>query len=212
MQMDYGNSHRKKEGQGKAEKADKQVAKVISGEVIVKKKPFIRKVKDTFVAADFGSVGRYLIGDVLIPAVKNMLVDAGKQGIDRVIWGDRAVQRQRYGPGPRITYQTPISRPYTGSPNQRNAPPIQIGPRVSSRSSRDDIILSSREEAQNVLERLGDVIDTFEFATVADLKDLLGLEATHVDNKWGWVYVGDAAVRQVREGFLLDLPPENPID
>lgn len=62
-----------------------------------------------------------------------------------------------------------------------------------------------------VLERLNDIIDRYEVASVADLHELVGLPTTHVDNKWGWENVRYAEVRQIREGFLLDLPPAMPI-
>lgn len=82
-----------------------------------------------------------------------------------------------------------------------------------SRQARDDVvILATRSEAELVLERLGDIIDKFEVASVGDLHDLLGLPQTHVDQKWGWTYVGDASIRQVREGYLLDLPLAAPIE
>jgi hypothetical protein len=43
------------------------------------------------------------------------------------------------------------------------------------------------------------------------LKELLGLESNPVDNKWGWPFLTDASVVAVRDGFILDLPPEEPI-
>jgi hypothetical protein len=69
----------------------------------------------------------------------------------------------------------------------------------------------SREEAENVIERLGDIIDVYKVATVADLHSLCDLPSTYIDNKWGWQALNYASVRQIREGFLLDLPPAEPI-
>lgn len=74
------------------------------------------------------------------------------------------------------------------------------------------MILVSRDEAQLVLDTLIDIIDTYEFASVADLYDLAGLPTTYVDNKWGWGSLQYAEVRQVREGYLLDLPNVEPIE
>ena len=69
------------------------------------------------------------------------------------------------------------------------------------------MILASREEAELVLERLLDIISKYEVASLADLYDLTGLPSSHVDNKWGWTYLNNTEIRQVRDGYLLDLPP-----
>jgi len=69
-----------------------------------------------------------------------------------------------------------------------------------------EIILISREDAETVLERLVDIIDKYDVASVADLHDLVGLPTTYVDNKWGWTNLAQVDIRQIREGFLIDLP------
>lgn len=206
--MDYqGNSKKSKEVQLKP---DKKVEKVVTGEVKTKAKPLGRKVKDVFVSADFRSVATYVAADVLLPALRNMIVDASTKGIERMMYGESASRRRGYsGSGPRVTYNNPISRnsQYVGSgPGSRHIP----DPRVR-RASQDDLILSSREEAEQVLSMLNDIIDQYEQASVADLNDLVGLPTSHVDNKWGWSYLGNADVRQLRDGYLINLPPAEPI-
>ena len=58
---------------------------------------------------------------------------------------------------------------------------------------------------------MNDIIDQFEVASVADLNDLVGFPTSYTDNKWGWIYLGDVQIRQVREGYLIDLPSPEPI-
>lgn len=70
----------------------------------------------------------------------------------------------------------------------------------------DEIILESRAEAETVLERLIDTIDTFDVATVSDLYDLVGISGSFVDSQWGWTDLRDASLRRVRDGYLLNLP------
>lgn len=73
------------------------------------------------------------------------------------------------------------------------------------------IILSTRDEAERVLEQLMLIIDKYEVTSIADLRELVGLPTTHVDQKWGWDRLNDVVIRQVREGYLLDLPPADQI-
>lgn len=209
--MDYtGNSHK---GRGQREPGEvpppKNLEKVVSGDVKIQKRGIGRKIRDLFVEADLRSVIRYVASDVLIPAARNMIVDGAAKGVDRLVYGESTMRRRGYGGGgPRVTYNNPINRGYRDA-SSRMAPAVTSGPR--SRHARDDFILSTREEAETVLERLNDIIDNYEVVSVGDLNELVGLPSSHVDNKWGWVFLGDVQIRQIREGYLIDLPPAEPI-
>lgn len=203
--MDYQSNSKK----SKSPEKTKEVEKVVTGEVVSKPKPIGRKFKDIFITADFGSVVTYVGQEVLIPAARNMIVDTFTKGIERMMYGDTRPRHRRsyssYDRGPRVTYNSPVSRSAYREPSTR--PPAGIERRRDSR----DIILSSRDEAELVIERLNDICDSYDVASVADLHDLVGLPTTHVDNKWGWSDVTSASVHQVREGYLLDLPPAEAI-
>jgi hypothetical protein len=76
----------------------------------------------------------------------------------------------------------------------------------------DEIVLNSRVEAEEVIDRLYDVVSRYESASVADLYELVGLSSTHTDHKWGWTDIRGAGVQRVRDGYLLDLPSPEPLD
>jgi hypothetical protein len=69
------------------------------------------------------------------------------------------------------------------------------------------VIVGTREEAELVIERLIDVLDKYDVVSLAALYELLGLETSYIDNKWGWTNLSSAQVRQIRQGYLLELPP-----
>jgi hypothetical protein len=75
----------------------------------------------------------------------------------------------------------------------------------------DEIVLSSRREAEDVIDRLFDLVGQYGSATVSDLYELVGLPSTHTDNKWGWEDARGAGVTRVRNGYLLDLPEPEPL-
>lgn len=210
--QDYQSNSRKLRAEPEPTPA-KNVEKVVVGEVVARKKSFGRRFKDLFIEADFKSVIRYVGSDVLLPAARNMIVDGATRGVERMMYGESAIRRRNYGPGPRITYNNPINRGYRDvhDVTSRRAPAVSPEPR--SRQVREDFILSSREEAEIVLERMNDIIDNYEVVSVADLNDLVGFPTNNsVDNKWGWLYLADVKVRQVREGYLIDFPPAEPIN
>lgn len=203
--MDYqANSDKSKE-----QRPEKKIEKVTVNEVLVPKKPLGRKFKDLFIEADFKSVALYVFMDVLIPAAKDTIVDSARKGVERLVYGESAIRRRNLGPGQRVTYQSPINRGYSGV--ARNAPELNRGPRAAQRNTREEFILASKEEAELVIERMNDLIDTYEVASVADLSELVGLPTSHIDNKWGWTSIGNAQVQQIREGYIIDLPPAEPI-
>jgi hypothetical protein len=208
--VDYqSNSKKAKQGE---QKPEKDIQPVVTGQVIVQKRSLGRKFRDLFIEADIKSVMRYVVSDVLLPAARNTIVDASTKGIERMMYGESAIRRRNWGTGPRITtYNSPINRGYRDGVPPRNAPPVTPGPRTL-RNARDDFILSSREEGELLIERMQDILDTYEVVSVADLNALVGFPTSHIDNKWGWHQLGDVQVRQVREGFLVDLPQAEPID
>jgi hypothetical protein len=90
-------------------------------------------------------------------------------------------------------------------------------PRTLSRGSRarhsfDEIVIQSRPEAEEVLDRLYDLISKYELARVSDLYSLTGFESSHTDYKWGWTELTGSGVSRVRSGgYLLDLPEPEPL-
>jgi len=199
MQDYQGNSKKDKEP-----KPAKNVEKVVVGEVTVVKKSLGRKFKDIFIAADPKNTLRFVAAEVLLPAARNMVVDASTKGIERMMYGDSAVRRRDYGSsGTRYSYNNPINR----GPRETIHPRSADRPARSNRRAVDDLILASREDAEGVVERMNDIIDNYDAVSVADLNELIGEPISHVDNKWGWTRLGNVRIQQIREGYLLDLPP-----
>lgn len=186
----------------------KNIERVVA-EVIIPKKSIGRKIHDLFIASNFKTAAKYVALSVLLPAAKNMLFESVNKGSEQLIYGDASVRRRGPGQGSYTTYNSPVNRAFGGSPIH-HAPVISPDPRVP-RLGRTDFLLSTREEAETVLENMYDLISTYEIASVADLNELVGLPTTHVDNKWGWANLSGTQIRQIREGFLIDLPPAEPI-
>lgn len=71
----------------------------------------------------------------------------------------------------------------------------------------DQIIIGSRQEAEEVLDRMYDLISRYDAASVADLYELTGIESAHSDYKWGWDNLRGSSVGRVKGGgYLLELP------
>ena len=208
------NSNKSREARIENPSKEKVEKVVLTGEVIKKKKSLGRKFKDVFVGADARSVISYVVAEVLLPAAKNMIVDASSKGVERMMYGDvNPLGRRIYNTTgrPRVSYNAirpegyrdPYTRPPIGLSATRREQPTRL------QYPRDDseIIISSKEEAEAVLDRMSDILQVYNVVSVADLYDLIGIPSTHIDNKWGWSSLYGLKTRQVREGFLLELPP-----
>lgn len=208
--MDYPtNSHKQK----KEEKVEpkKKVEQVTRGEVTRRKKPLGKRMAETFVGGDTKGVWSYVLLDVLVPAAKDMVSDAVSTGVERMLFGDnyRGGRRPR-GSGRPPSY-TSYNR-YSPMGGREREEPRALSRRGRASHDFDEIILETRVEAEEVVDRLFDLVSRYEMATVADLYDLVGVSGSYTDDKWGWTDIRGAGVTRVRNGYLLDLPRPEPLD
>lgn len=206
--MNYpGNSHKSRDESSKVE-VRKKVTRVTKSTPIQRKKPLGRRVAETFTGEDTRTVGQYILFDVLVPAAKAMISDAVSQGAERLLFGDSRPTSSR---SPRKGNYTPYNR-VSGGRSFDSSGSRELSRRGRSVHDFDEIVLESRGEAEEVLERLTDLIDNYDIATVSDLYDLVGITGSFTDDKWGWTNLRGAGVRRIREGYLLELPKTSPID
>ena len=130
-----------------------------------------------------------------------------KEGFERFLFGD--TRRTRSGrPGG--------SRGYTNysqfSSGRKTETRREMSPRARANHDFDDIVLQTRTEAETVLDRMIDLMDQFDVVAVSDLMGLVGITPNYTDEKWGWYSLKGASVSRIRDGYLLDLPPTEPID
>lgn len=176
--------------------------KVVSGKVIRKKRS-----KASTISKTMGEIMSTIFTDVLMPAAKDMFFDAVTQGTERAIYGDttpRRSSRPSQQPQNRLKQNHINYNRYSG-PNTR---PERMKHPVSRgyRNGFDDTIFESRREAEDVLDRMYDLISEFDYATVGDFYSLIGTRPSPIDRNWGWTDLGGSDIRKTRDGFVLSLP------
>lgn len=201
--MNYAsNSHKTRELKQKETIADKKIEKVINGKARSKKKSEMKKFADVFITEDVNDVKSYILMDVLVPAIKKAVSDIIVNGIDMLLYGETGYRKDSNKS--RVSY-----RSYYDRPDRRD--------REESRRRRtsydyDDIILDTRGEAEEVLTKMDDLIDTYGIVSVADLYELVGIDGNYTDNKYGWTDLRNANVVRLRDGYMLKLPKALPIN
>jgi len=190
---------------------EKNITPVTTG-ATRRRKSLRKQFSETFVAGDARTAFRYVIFDVLLPAAKDTIVEAGSQGIEKLIFGDsrrRGATPPYSGPTGHISYNR-YSSSMGGS--RLAGPQRAISRQARARHNFDEIVLDQRAEAEEVIDRLFELVSRYESASVADLYELVGLSSTHTDHKWGWTDLMGAGVSRIRGGYLLDLPEPEPLD
>lgn len=193
-------------------KEPKKVDKVVEGEVLRRKKPLGKRFAETFVGGDAKSVWHYVLFDVLIPAAKDTAADAVSQGIEKMLFGEARSASRRGGSRPSTAGGYVSYNRYAPSTVTRREEPRAVSRRARASHDFDEIIIPTRGEAEEVVDRLFDLVSRYEVATVADLYELVGVTGSYTDDKWGWTDIRGAGVSRVRDGYLLNLPRPEPID
>lgn len=189
-------------------KEDKKIERVTHSDPIRRKKSLGRKFKEVFFGGDARTTGQFIIYSVLIPAAKDMIVEAGREGVEKLVRGDSYRRRNAPSSGPRgyVSYNR-----YGMDRRATSEPPRPLSSRARARHDFDEIVLNTRAEAEEVIERLFDIVNRYDSVTVSDLYELVGVRSTHVDHKWGWTDLRGAGVVRVKDGYLLELPDIQPL-
>lgn len=196
------NSHKYKEEQNDAKKKP-ALEKVVRGPVKVKKKNGLHKFADNLISEDAGNVGSYIFSDVLIPAAKKLVIDIVTDGINMLLNGGTG-RSGRSTNAPYVSYRSFSDRRDDRRPTDT---------RTRSRYSYEDLGFRSRGEAEEVLRRMDEIVDTYRMVSVADLYDLAGVSGEHTDNKYGWTDISSARVVRTMDGdYVIKLPRALPID
>ena len=217
---DYAsNSHRSKEGgTGDSQRERPRIEKITDAEIVKRRKGPWRSIKGIIVAGDMSHVGQYLWIEWIVPGIRNLLFNTIEQAAEKTIFGDRrpgpyhrptsspsqalGIGRERGSVVNYVPYSD-MSRGY--SPDPRGMPQLQQPMVVmDERGYR----IRSKEKAVETLNAMAFVIDRYEVVTVADLHDMLDLPSTPMENRWGWIDVRDARIRQLPRdaGWMLELP------
>lgn len=205
-----GNSNK---GKTPEPKVRPEIVKIVSTDV-VRKKPLGRKIRESFMGDDAQSVGSFILFDVVIPAAKSLILDMFTQGLERSLYGDSHGRSKlggsRGGNGGRTSYQ----KMYNGVVDSRGQRDDrrELSHQQRSEHNFDDVILANRGEAEEVLERLQDLVNDYDQAAVADLYSMIGVTPSYTDNKWGWTDIRGSRIDVVRGGYLIVLPRTTQLD
>ena len=166
-------------------------------------------------------VGHYLNHEIVIPAIKDIVVNSISSGVQMMMYGtdngrpnSMANQYQRptagrpyYSSQPRTNYQAPQAGPVQNDQ--------YIKPNRSNQAKSEDIAIADRNQALEVLAHMEEDSLTYGVVTLAEFYDLVGVDSSYTDNNFGWTYEmvhHDGRVAALpRGGYVIVLPDMIPV-
>lgn len=172
---------------------EKKVEKITQGAVRTRKKSVGKKMRDIFINEDANTIKSYILMDVIIPEIKEVIMET----VNVILFGGTKPGRKK-GNNSYVSYSS------YSSPSYKQSKQVEKRNTVN---DFNDVIFESRGEAEEVLSALIDVIEDYESATVADLYDLVGITGNFTDNKYGWHDLTNSSVSRARGGgYIINLP------
>lgn len=193
------NSHKSKEEQMNDLPSEKKIGKVVTGSTKTKKKNGIQKITDVFVPDDVENVKSYIFEDIIVPAIKDILLDTVKTllGVNGRTGKNTTASKVSY-------------RSYYDKENDRRDYSAR---KVRTGYDYDNIVFESRGDAEAVLDAMNDIITQFGVVSIGDLYDLADMSVDNYTlNKYGWTDIRSATVNRVRDGYMLKLPKALPLN
>lgn len=222
-----GNSHASKivrlpipdDEEKKTEEKEEPLHKIAEGRAIVRNKTLGERFKNVFTSGS-GSIVDHLIEQIIVPTitatVREMIMTIVAQvghgiqqsveyrmgGPNRSPAGSYRPNAYRNGPISYNRYANGGGMSEFAARHRDTLPPYQ--PRRSNVVK--DVILPTREEAEEILGELEGVIERHGHCTVGDLYSIVNFPTTSTDEYWGWVDLRRAYTSAERDGYLLRLP------
>lgn len=199
-----------KSNSNKSKEKEKLTPIVSKAGVVSTKKTLGDKVAEVFIEEDLNEVKSYILQDVIIPGIKNTILDV----MEMIFFGGtRGRARNSSGNSREKVSYASYYKSESNRRSQRNDRDQQKS-RPSSNEKVDytHIVLRNRSEAEDVVDKMCRRISEYGSASIADLFDLLDITGNYQDNNWGWTNERDIGLRRVSAGYLIDVAEAQPLD
>jgi len=178
----------------------KEVSKVTKGKVKTAEKSTLKKFGDAFLEDDIQDIKTYVVSDVIIPAIKNLIFDSFIGSLEMMLFGSASHSRSRKGGNNGSSTYVSYNK-FSNNRGSRTA-----DSRNSDRLDYQGIVFEERADAEEVLDTLRNLIEDYGQATIGDLYDAAGMTPDNNFSKneeYGWTDLGRAQVKYGRDGYLI---------
>jgi len=200
-----------------ADEKEKRLEPVVDQTYLVKRNSTRSAVK-TFFPESLASVGNYIVKDILIPAVKNLLDDTISKGTHALLWGNSSGVSRSRSREDSVSYERYYKKPSTQSQLSSSS---RLNKKYTSVYDYADVEFTSMGKAEKVLMNMRAAINRYKVCSVRDMYDLAETMdengkpvGSPADARYGWYSLAEDEARVVSSGgkWYLDLPKAVPLD
>ena len=186
------------------EERKETIQPVVKANVRRKKKSGLKKVANILLAEDIEDAKARLIGDVVIPAIRQAIHDIFDRGSDLMFFGQDSKNGKPRAS--RVSYKD-----YYDS-DKKTLERYKTPPKTL---EYNDVIFDSRSEAEEVLFKMDELIEVYGSASVADFYEFAGITGDYPANSYGWTDIRSAHIDRVRDngeyGYTIVFPRARPL-
>lgn len=203
------NSNLSKMKEKKVEEKKEIEMPVMREKAIKKKRNFIQKMGDSFIAEDAENVGSYILQYVVIPSIKDIITSVVKNGIDIIFYGGARPSSNRLYRDNGRTYVNYGDRYRTNEAYGRSERK-EISRRDRASHNCSAVEFQNKEDAEDALNTVLEYLDQYKEVGVNIFYEAAGVETEWTDNGFGWTSdskFNEVQIRQLRNGnWIIDLP------
>lgn len=170
----------------------------------IAQKTFRQELKDAFISPEVHDVKRYIVFDVVIPAVKQTFRNLIVNTLDMSLFGSVRAN-QKPGQQGNTTY-VQYDRAYN-SQNDYTKPKKAAGSYIRV-NELNRIVFEDKNDAIEVLNYLFSNIEEYNVASVADFISAAKQDVVSIHHKWGWYDLKGSSVEELPDGrgYWISMP------
>lgn len=216
--MEYpSNSFKSKEEVEEKETQAYEVKPIVKGSI--KEKKGLSKVKSLFIADGSKGIGEYIISDVLVPVIKNLIIDITMGSLTRLF----GQESYNYGQYRSSSSRDGNMRPYYSTsyergraerePQERSAyGPVEILVRFDdvARAYPDLQDYQIRNKTQELVEKSLDelryICERYNVVKLSEFYEIFDQRSEYTAEKYGWSSLRDVKVYKNMDGYIVSMP------
>lgn len=204
--MDYGsNSHKSKELEAKKEEniPEQKLEKIVTKNVTMKRN-IVNRVLSLFFETDIDTVKDYVIQDVFIPKIKELVYSLATDGLNMWMFQGKKPSGTRINSSSSIT---PVRVSYNKYYDQGKVEEQKLSVRPKPWFDSKEVIFDNRSDAEEVLDTLKDILERCDAVSILDFADLTGLDLKWTGTKYGWTNLNNTSIEPAPGGgYYIKLP------
>lgn len=165
-----------------------------------------KSVRSMILSEETDGIGSYILNDILIPAVKELIADVIINSTNMTLFGNSRGTRR--GITDNVSFRNNYNRISTSKVSNSRSYERQLPARSERYSTYqyDQVGFGSKREAEEVIDCLNEIIDTYNHASVMDFYELAKVTGEFTDNDYGWTSPIPNRTRYTSSGWIIDFP------